>query len=243
MASARSSLIKSVPTGDATGYRIISVDYTTAPHARWPQIIDQVVAVVQALIKEGHTLKDIALFGDSAGGGMAPGFTLKMRDQKLGMPAALVLWSPLVGHHRHRGYLRDLEARGADLSVRHDPQASGRCLCRPEGPEVPVCVASLRRLFKRLPADADSGGHEGDLPEQFREAIPGDRFRRPNVQARPLRGGATRIPGPVAGGARIQTGDEEDEGVFGKAFGEVRCGRCDASGLDGPRRTEACSMR
>ncbi|HKA07942.1 MAG TPA: alpha/beta hydrolase [Gemmataceae bacterium] len=94
MASARSSLVKSVPAGDATGYRIISVDYTTAPHARWPQITDQVIAVVQALLKEGHTLKDIALFGDSAGGGLAPGSTLKMRDQNLGMPAAVVLWSP-----------------------------------------------------------------------------------------------------------------------------------------------------
>jgi epsilon-lactone hydrolase len=94
MASARSSLVKSVPAGDATGYRIISVDYTTAPHAKWPQITDQVIAVVQALLKEEHTLKDIALFGDSAGGGLAPGSTLKMRDQKLGMPAAIVLWSP-----------------------------------------------------------------------------------------------------------------------------------------------------
>src|SRR5262249_9294017 len=84
----------SVPAGDATGYRTISVDYTTAPHARWTKVTDQVIAVVQALVKEGHTLQDIALFGDSAGGGLAPGATLKMRDQKLGMPAAIVLWSP-----------------------------------------------------------------------------------------------------------------------------------------------------
>lgn len=94
MASARSSLMKSAFAADATGYRVISVDYTVAPRAKWQQITDEVIAVVQALIKEGHTLKDIGMFGDSAGGGMAPGVTLKMRDQKLGMPAALVLWSP-----------------------------------------------------------------------------------------------------------------------------------------------------
>jgi acetyl esterase/lipase len=94
MASARSSLMKSALAADATGYRVISVDYTVAPRAKWQQVTDEVIAVVQALIKEGHTLKDIAMFGDSAGGGMAPGVTLKMRDQKLGMPAALVLWSP-----------------------------------------------------------------------------------------------------------------------------------------------------
>lgn len=34
------------------------------------------------------------MFGDSAGGGLAAGAILKMRDEGLGMPAALVLWSP-----------------------------------------------------------------------------------------------------------------------------------------------------
>src|SRR5262245_34506734 len=68
MASARSSLMKSAPAAAATGYRIISVDYTVAPQARWQQITDEVITVVQALLKEGHTLKDIGMFGDSAGG-------------------------------------------------------------------------------------------------------------------------------------------------------------------------------
>lgn len=94
MGSARSSLLKILPAATATGYRIISVDYTVAPRARWQQITDEAIAVVQALIREGHALRDIAMFGDSAGGGMAPGVVLKMRDQKLGMPAAVVVWSP-----------------------------------------------------------------------------------------------------------------------------------------------------
>lgn len=34
------------------------------------------------------------MYGDSAGGGLVAGSVLKMRDQGLGMPAALVLWSP-----------------------------------------------------------------------------------------------------------------------------------------------------
>jgi acetyl esterase/lipase len=94
MASARSSLIKSVPAAAATGYRIISIDYTVAPQARWQAVTDEVVAVVRALVKDGHALKDIAMFGDSAGGGMAPGVVLKMRDKRLGIPAAIVVWSP-----------------------------------------------------------------------------------------------------------------------------------------------------
>jgi acetyl esterase/lipase len=94
MGTSRSSLVKSAPAAAATGYRIISVDYTVAPQARWQQVTDEVIAVVGALVKEGHPLKDLALFGDSAGGGMAPGVVLKMRDQNLGMPAAVVVWSP-----------------------------------------------------------------------------------------------------------------------------------------------------
>ena len=39
-------------------------------------------------------MKDIAIYGDSAGGGLAAGSVLKMRDQGMGMPAAVVLWSP-----------------------------------------------------------------------------------------------------------------------------------------------------
>src|SRR5204863_3308049 len=79
---------------DATGLRVISVDYTVAPRAKWPQITDEIVNVIQAITAEDYALKDIAIFGDSAGGGLAPGAVLKMRDRGLGMPAAVVLWSP-----------------------------------------------------------------------------------------------------------------------------------------------------
>ena len=40
-----------------TGLRVISVDYTLAPHAQWKEITSQVVSVLQALVEEGHALK------------------------------------------------------------------------------------------------------------------------------------------------------------------------------------------
>jgi acetyl esterase/lipase len=92
--SAKSSLANAVLVAEATGLRVVSVDYTVAPRARWRQVTDQVVAVVNALRQEGHSLKDIAVQGTSAGGGLAAAAVLKMRDQGLGMPAAVVLWSP-----------------------------------------------------------------------------------------------------------------------------------------------------
>jgi acetyl esterase/lipase len=77
-----------------TGLRIISVGYTLAPEAKWDQISDQVVAVLRAVEQEGYAPKNIAVLGDSAGGGLAAGAILKMRDKGLGVPGALVLWSP-----------------------------------------------------------------------------------------------------------------------------------------------------
>ena len=92
--SARSTLSSSVPVAAATGLRVISVNYTLAPHARWDQVTDEVVSVVQALHAEGYEWTNIAMYGDSAGGGLAAGSVLKMRDRGIGTPAALFLWSP-----------------------------------------------------------------------------------------------------------------------------------------------------
>lgn len=92
--SARSRQTSSVPAADATGLRVISVDYTVAPAGKWQKVTDEVLAVINALQKDGHTLKDIAICGESAGGALAAGSVLKMRDQGKGMPAAIVLWSP-----------------------------------------------------------------------------------------------------------------------------------------------------
>jgi acetyl esterase/lipase len=83
-----------VPAADATGLRVISVDYTVAPLGKWDRVTDEILAVIQGLQQEGHRLKDIAVYGESAGGALVAGSSLKMRDKNLGMPAAVVLWSP-----------------------------------------------------------------------------------------------------------------------------------------------------
>jgi acetyl esterase/lipase len=78
----------------ATGLRVISVDYTTIPFAKWKEIQEQVISVFKALLADGYEMKDIALYGESAGGGLAISTALNLRDRGMGMPAALVLWSP-----------------------------------------------------------------------------------------------------------------------------------------------------
>src|SRR6056297_285276 len=94
MLSARSTLASSALVAHRSGLQVVSVDYTLAPHSRWRETTGQVVAVFEALLEEGYTPADIVMYGDSAGGGLAAGSVLRMRDQGLAMPAALVLWSP-----------------------------------------------------------------------------------------------------------------------------------------------------
>jgi len=92
--SARSTMASAALAANVTGLRVISVDYTNPPRAKWQEVTDQVVNVFKALNKQGLAMKDIAIYGDSAGGGLAAAAVLKLRDAGLGMPAAVVLWSP-----------------------------------------------------------------------------------------------------------------------------------------------------
>lgn len=94
MFSAFSTLTSAVPIANATGLHIISIDYTTAPFGKWKEIQDQVVSVFKELLKQGYTMKDIAIFGDSAGGGLALSTVINLRDKGLGLPAAAVFLSP-----------------------------------------------------------------------------------------------------------------------------------------------------
>jgi epsilon-lactone hydrolase len=140
MYSAASTLGRAVVTAHTTGLRVISVDYTLAPHAKYNQMSDQVVAAIQALRQQGHRLADTAIYGDSSGGGLAAAVVLKMRDRGLGMPAASVLvsaWLDLTPSGDTETTLHDVDpnqlyekhgkyaaAAFADLKDQKDPYAS-----------------------------------------------------------------------------------------------------------------------
>ncbi|HLG89575.1 MAG TPA: alpha/beta hydrolase fold domain-containing protein [Alphaproteobacteria bacterium] len=77
-----------------SGIKVVSVDYTPAPTARWREIMDQVVAVYRAVLAATGDANQIGIWGDSAGGSIVAGAALKLRDEGVPMPAAIVLWAP-----------------------------------------------------------------------------------------------------------------------------------------------------
>lgn len=92
--SPESCLALSVPLANETGLRVLSLDYPKAPRSRWRETMASVIDAIRQLLEEGHSLDNMIFFGDSAGGGLAAGTILKMRDDNIGMPAACVLLCP-----------------------------------------------------------------------------------------------------------------------------------------------------
>jgi monoterpene epsilon-lactone hydrolase len=135
MFSARSTLMSSAVMARATGLRVISVDYTNPPFARWQEVQEQVISVFKALLAEGYTMKDIALYGDSAGGGLATSTVLNLRDRGMGMPAAVLLWSPWVDLTNAGDTANTLAY--TDPLLHYDPLLKNSALAFANGVELP----------------------------------------------------------------------------------------------------------
>lgn len=76
------------------GCAVLSVDYRLAPEHPHPAPVEDSVAVYRWLLDQGHSADQIAIAGDSAGGGLTMATLIKLRDLGLPLPAAAVPISP-----------------------------------------------------------------------------------------------------------------------------------------------------
>jgi acetyl esterase/lipase len=82
-----------VRLSEAAGCRVLGVDYRLLPEHAFPEPLLDVLAVYDWLVAQGFEPNQLAIAGDSAGGGLAAATLLALRDKGRALPAAAVLLS------------------------------------------------------------------------------------------------------------------------------------------------------
>lgn len=111
--------------GQAAGMRGLALQFRLAPEHPFPAALDDARAAYEALLAEGIAPADIAVGGDSAGGGLTLALMVSLRDAGRPLPGCGWLVSPWVDLAMtgatmdskdavdpliHRGYLEELAA-------------------------------------------------------------------------------------------------------------------------------------
>ena len=92
----------------ASGARVLSLNYRLAPEHPFPAPVDDSVAAYRWLLGQGIQASNIAIAGDSAGGGLAFAALIAIRDAGEPVPAAGIGISPWV----------DMEGTGESMTTR-----------------------------------------------------------------------------------------------------------------------------
>lgn len=76
------------------GIRVFSPAYRLAPESPFPAALEDALESYQYLLKKGYDSRQIALCGESAGGGLIYALCLKLKEENLPLPGGLIAMSP-----------------------------------------------------------------------------------------------------------------------------------------------------
>lgn len=77
-------------------FNIAVVDYKMGYKQRFPNLNKDFLNAYRFILKKGYNPGDISFFGDSSGGNIVAGSTIYLLDNKLPLPASIVLLSPYL---------------------------------------------------------------------------------------------------------------------------------------------------
>ena len=147
----------------AANARARIVFYRLAPEHPFPAGHEDCVGAYEQLLELGIAPERIVISGISAGGGMALGVLLAIRDRGLPLPAGAILMSPLTDlTDPHDGSRVSNAARDPVLSHKRGMEMRAMYVARRDREHgSPLCVPGLRR-FHRTAAALFPGGQHGD---------------------------------------------------------------------------------
>ena len=76
------------------GIRVFSPAYRLAPESPFPAALEDALESYRYLLKKGYDPRQIALCGESAGGGLIYALCLKLKEENLPLPGGLISMSP-----------------------------------------------------------------------------------------------------------------------------------------------------
>ena len=94
--SVRTHRVMMTGLSQASGARVLGLEYRLAPEHPFPAPVEDAVAAYRWLLGEGYEPGRIAVAGDSAGGGLTVAAMVQLRYLGLPMPGAAVCFSPWV---------------------------------------------------------------------------------------------------------------------------------------------------
>jgi monoterpene epsilon-lactone hydrolase len=152
-----------------TNAKVISVDYRLAPENPYPAAVEDARAAYDGLLSQGMDPSNIAISGESAGGGLTAAVLLTSRDADMAMPSSAFVMSPWADLTLSGNTIVDRQAvdpilTGEALSVRvGDYVASANA----SDPFISPVFADLRGLPPML---IQAGSHEILLSDAVRLA-------------------------------------------------------------------------
>jgi acetyl esterase/lipase len=100
-----------------TGSTFVVLDYPLAPQAQWQAAYKFVDTVYAQLLTE-HSPEHIIFLGDSAGAGLALGFTQWLRNEKKPLPQQIILLSPFLDITMSNLDIIPLQSKDKVLTIR-----------------------------------------------------------------------------------------------------------------------------
>ena len=132
------------------GVTAVVIDYRRAPEHPFPAQLEDSTAVYQELLARGFKAADIATAGDSAGGNLAIATVLKLRQDGVALPGAVIAFSPWLDME-HVGQTLQTNAATDALVSKAILEAMSGMFLGEKGPRTDPLANPLKADFKGFP--------------------------------------------------------------------------------------------